>query len=66
MPQNEMVVLHVAGDLNGHVGSSDVGYDETHGEYGDRNADGSTILEFADGRNLVICNTCSCSRNPRW
>jgi len=25
--------------------------------YGDRNADGSRILEFADGLNLVICNT---------
>jgi len=36
-----------------------VGYDGTHGGYGfvDRNADGSRILEFADGLNLVICNT---------
>ena len=25
--------------------------------YGYRNADGSRILEFADGLNLVICNT---------
>ena len=25
--------------------------------YGSRNADGSRILEFADGLNLVICNT---------
>jgi len=24
---------------------------------GDKNADGSRILEFADGLNLVICNT---------
>ena len=31
----------------------------THGGfgYGSRNADGSRILEFADGLNLVICNT---------
>jgi len=52
-----MVVL--AGDMNGHVGSSNVGYDGTHGgyAYGARNADGSRILEFADGLNLVICNT---------
>ena len=30
-----------------------------HGGYGfgDMNADGSRILEFADGLNLVICNT---------
>jgi len=48
-----------AGDMNGHVRSSNVGYDGTHGGfgYGDRNADGSRILEFADGLNLVICNT---------
>ena len=25
--------------------------------FGDRNADGCRILEFADGLNLVICNT---------
>jgi len=57
MPQNEMVVL--AGDMNGHVVSNSVGYDGTHGGYrfGDRNADGSRILEFADGLNLVMCNT---------
>jgi len=45
--------------MHGHVGSSNVGYDGTHGGfgYGDRNTDGSRILEFADGLNLVICNT---------
>ena len=42
-----------------YLGSSNVGYDGTHGGfgYGSRNADGSRILEFADGLNLVICNT---------
>jgi len=52
-----MVLL--AGDMNGHVGSNIAGYDGTHGGYGfgARNADGSRILEFADGLNLVICNT---------
>jgi len=57
IPQNEMVVLE--GDMNEHVGSNFVGYDGTHGGYGfgDRNADGSRILEFADGLNLVVCNT---------
>ena len=57
IPQNEMVVF--AGDMNGHVRSSNVRYDGTHGGfgYGSRNADGSRILEFADGLNLVICNT---------
>ena len=54
IPQNEMVVL--AEDMIGHGGSNSVGYDGTHG---DRNADGSRILEFAlaDGLNLVICST---------
>ena len=49
----------LAGDMNGHVGSSNVGYDGKHGGfgYGDRNADGSRILEFADGLKLVVCNT---------
>ena len=57
IPQIEMVVL--AGDMNGHVGSSNVGYDGTHGGfgYGAKNSDGSSILEFTDGLNLVICNT---------
>jgi len=57
IPQNDMVVS--AGDMNGHVGSSNVGYDGVHGGfgYGDRNADGSRILEFAYGLNLLICNT---------
>jgi len=52
IPQNEMVVL--AGDMNGHVESNSVGYDGMPGGYGfgDRNADGSRILEIADGLNL--------------
>ena len=56
IPQNEMVLF--AGDMNWHIGSSNVGYDGTLGGfgYGSRNTDGSRILEFADGLNLVICN----------
>jgi len=52
-----MVVF--AGDMNGRIGSNNVGYDGTHGGfgYGSRNADGSRISGFADGLNLVICNT---------
>ena len=46
IPQNKIVVF--AGDMNGHVRSSNVGYEGTHGGfgYGSRNADGSRILEF--------------------
>ena len=57
IPQDKIVVF--AGDMNGHISSSNVGYDGTHGGfgYGSRNGDGSRILEFADGLNLFICNT---------
>jgi len=57
IPQNEMAVF--PGDMNGHIRSSNVGYDGTHGGfgYGSRNTDDSSTLEFADGLNLVICNT---------
>ena len=49
IPKNEMVVL--ASDMNVNVGISNVGYDGMHGgyAYGDRNPDGSMILEFAHG-----------------
>jgi len=51
-------LLMWAGDMNGHVGSSNVGYDGTYGGYGygARNADGCRILEFTNGLNLVIRN----------
>ena len=41
------------------IGSNNVGYDGRHGgfRYRDRNADGFRILAFADGLNLIICNT---------
>jgi len=40
-----------AGDMNGHVGSSNVGYDGTHGGfgYGSRNTDGSRIMNLQMG-----------------
>ena len=41
----------LAGDMNGHVRSSNVGYDGGF-RYGYRNADGFTILEFADSATL--------------
>ena len=42
IPQNEMVVF--AGDMNGHIGSSNVGYDGKQGGfgYGSKNTDTST------------------------
>jgi len=52
-----MAVL--AGYMNGHVSSRNVGYNRTHGGfgYGDRNADGSRIVQFGNRVNSVICNT---------
>ena len=53
------IILTVHRKCFRYLGSSNVGYDGTHGgfRYGSRNADGSRILEFADGLNSVICNT---------
>jgi len=52
-----MVVL--VGDMDEHGGSSNVGYDGMHGGFGYRyrNANGSRILGFTGGLNLVIWNT---------
>ena len=49
-----MVVL--VGDMDEHGGSSNVGYDGMHGGFGYRyrNANGSRILGFTGGLNLVI------------
>ena len=57
VPQDEMVV--VVGDMNGHVGNSNLEYSGIHGGfgYGCRYANGSRILQFAAGLNVVICNT---------
>uniref|UniRef100_UPI00358F58A9 craniofacial development protein 2-like n=1 Tax=Myxine glutinosa TaxID=7769 RepID=UPI00358F58A9 len=56
--KDEEVVV-VGGDLNGHVGRSMDGFDRVHGGcgYGVRNGEGERILEFADGADLLICNT---------
>jgi len=63
--QSEMVVL--AGEINKHVRSDNVGYDETHGgyEYGAKNAHGSRILKSADGLHPVICNTLSMKQESK-
>jgi hypothetical protein len=56
VPTNEK--LFIGGDLNGHVGSTNVGYELAHGGfgYGSRNQ-GEGILDFAVAYNLVIANT---------
>jgi hypothetical protein len=51
--------LCIGGDLNGHVGSTRVCFDEVHGgfRYGSRNQKGEGILNFALAYDLIIANT---------
>ena len=51
--------LVVAGDLNGHVGSAIIGYEEVHGRHGvgSPNEDGMKLLDFATAYHLRILNT---------
>jgi len=58
IPQNEMVVF--AGDMNGHIGSSIVGYDGTHGGFGYsfRNADGVGIA----AEQAALVRACAAKR----
>ena len=46
-------------DLNGHVGKESEGFEEVDGGhgYGNRNREGRSILEMAQRRELVVCNT---------
>ena len=54
---NEIVIP--CGDWNGHVGKEADGYEGVHGGigFGDRNADGERILDFAVANDFVIGNT---------
>ena len=51
--------LFIGGDLNGHVGTSSVGFEAVHGgfEYGSRNQEGEEVLDFAIAFDLMIANT---------
>jgi hypothetical protein len=47
------------GELNGHVGSTRIGFDGVHGGfgYGNRNQEGEGILNFALAYDLFVANT---------
>jgi hypothetical protein len=47
------------GDLNGHVGSTRVGFDGVHGGFGyeSRNQEGEGILNFTLAYDLIVANT---------
>ena len=51
--------LIIGGDLNGHIGSDRVGFEEVRGlhGFGEANREGETIMEFAKNQNLRILNT---------
>ncbi|KAH1266214.1 Uncharacterized protein GmHk_01G001757 [Glycine max] len=57
IPQGEKVFL--GGDLNGHVGSVDRGFEGVHGGFGlgEMNGEGKSILEFSEALDLSIVNT---------
>jgi hypothetical protein len=51
--------LFIGGDLNGHVGSTRLGFDGVHGGfgYGSRNQEEEGILNFALAYDLIVTNT---------
>jgi hypothetical protein len=51
--------LFIGGNLNGHVGSTRVGFERVHGGfgYGSRNQEGEGILNFVLAYDLIIANT---------
>jgi hypothetical protein len=51
--------LFIGGDLNRHVGSTRVCFDEVHGGFGyeSRNQEGEGILNFALAYDLIVANT---------
>jgi hypothetical protein len=51
--------LFIRGYLNGHIGSTRVGFDGVHGGfgYGSRNQEGEGISNFALAYDLIVANT---------
>ena len=49
----------IGGDLNGHVGTSNTGFEGVHGGfgYGCRNQEGEDVLSFALAYDLIVANT---------
>ena len=51
--------VFVCGDMNGHVGCDQEGFESEHGGngFGKRNTEGEMLLEFAMAMELIVCNT---------
>jgi hypothetical protein len=58
--------LFIGGDFNGHVGTTNAGFQEVHGGfgYGSRNQAGEEVLDFAVALDLLIANTFFRKRLP--
>ena len=56
VPTSEKLFI---GDLNGHVGATNVGFERVHGGfgYGSRSQEGEDVLNFALAYDLLIANT---------
>ena len=57
MPISEKLLI--GGDLNGHVGATNVGFERVHGGfgYGSRSQEGEDVLNFASAYDLLTANT---------
>ena len=57
VPRSEGLI--VTGDLNGHIGSNEDGYEDVMGlfGFGGQNTEGRTVLDFCRNRKLQILNT---------
>ncbi|KAE8665241.1 putative xyloglucan endotransglucosylase/hydrolase protein 16-like [Hibiscus syriacus] len=57
IPEHQRVFI--GGDFNGHIGSEINGYDGVHGgfDFGSRNEEGRTLLEFATAHDMVVTNS---------
>jgi len=51
--------LFIGGDLNGHVGTTNTGFETAHGGFGfgSRNPEGEEVLDFAVAFDLMLANT---------
>jgi len=58
--------LFIGGDLNGHVGTTNTGFETAHGGFGfgSRNPEGEEVLDFAVVFDLMLANTFFQKRVP--
>lgn len=52
--------IFIGGDFNGHIGATSSDFDRVHGGFyfGDRNGDGTLLLDFSKAFKMVIANLC--------